>query len=73
MEDHTYIPQTGLVERGVRTLKEIVLTNVKAGKSFGKALDMALGVMRKTPHTRLNKSAFELHYGRNQTRKSVTY
>ena len=25
---------------------------------------MALDVMRKTPHTRLNKSAFELHYGR---------
>ena len=24
---------------------------------------MALDVMRKTPHTRLNKSAFELHYG----------
>ena len=57
---------TGLVERGVRTLKEILLTNVRAGESFGKALDMALDVMRKTPHTRLNKSAFELHYGREQ-------
>ena len=52
------------MERGVRTLREILLTNVKAGESFGKALDMALDVMRKTPHTRLNKSAFELHYGR---------
>ena len=55
---------TGLVERGVRTLKEILLTNIKAGENFGRALDMALDVMRKTPHTRLNKSAFELHYGR---------
>ena len=52
------------MERGVRTLKEILLTNIKAGENFGKALDMALDVMRKTPHTRLNKSAFELHYGR---------
>ena len=26
---------------------------------------MSLDVMRKTPHTRLKKSAFELHYGRN--------
>ena len=55
---------TGLVERGVRTLKEILLTKIKAGENFGKAMDMALDVMRKTPHTRLNKSAFELHYGR---------
>ena len=55
---------TGLVERGVRTLKEILLSNIKAGQNFGKALDVALDEMRKTPHTRLNKSAFELHYGR---------
>ena len=40
---------TGLVERGVRTLKEILLINIKAGENFGKALDMALYVMRKTP------------------------
>ena len=49
---------TGLVERGVRTLKEILLTNKKAGEKFNKALDIALNVMRKTPHTRLGKSAF---------------
>ena len=55
---------TGLVERGVRTFKENLLTNLKAGERFGKALDMSLDVMRKTPHTRLKKSAFELHYGR---------
>ena len=52
------------MERGVRTLKEILLTNIKAGGKFGKALHMALDVMRKTHHTRQNKSAFELHYGR---------
>ena len=55
---------TGLVERGVRTLKENLLTNIKAGEPFGKALDLALYVMRTTPHTRLKKSAFELHFGR---------
>ena len=55
---------TGLVERGVRTLKENLLTNIKSGERFGKALDMSLEVMRKTPHTRLRKPAFELHYGR---------
>ena len=55
---------TGLVERGVKTLKENLVTNIKAGERFGKALDMSLEVMRKTPHTRLRKSAFEIHYGR---------
>ena len=55
---------TGLVERGVRTLKENLLTNIKAGERFGRALDISLDVMRKTPHTRLKKSAFELPYGR---------
>ena len=49
------------MERGV---KESLLTSIKAGENFGKALDMALDVMRKTPHTRLISSAFELHYGR---------
>ena len=58
---------TGLVERGVRTLKEILLTNIKAGENFAKALGMALDLMRKTTHTILNKSAFELHYGREPT------
>ena len=52
------------MERGVRTSKEILLTNIKAGENSGQVLDIALHVMRETPHTRLNKSAFELHYGR---------
>ena len=42
---------TGLVERGVTTLKENFLTNIKAGKRFGKALDIAFEIMRKH-HTR---------------------
>ena len=45
-------------------MKKNLLTNIKAGERFGKALDISLDVMRKTPHTRLKKSAFELHYGR---------
>ena len=55
---------TGLVKRGVRTLKDNLLTSFKAGERFGNALDLSLDVMRKTPHTKLKKLAFELHYGR---------
>ena len=54
---------TGLVKRGVKTLKETLLTKIKAGKKFGRALDIALEILRKTPHTQSKKSAFELHYG----------
>ena len=59
-------PPTEFVERGVRTLNEILLTKIKAGETFCKALDIPLDVMRKTQHTRLKKTAFELHYGRKQ-------
>ena len=55
---------TGLVEPGVRTLKENLLTNIKAGEPFGEALDLALNVMLTKPQTRLRKSVFELHFGR---------
>ena len=60
---YTHTP-ISLVKRGVRTLNENILTSVKAGESFGKALNLALGVMRTTPHTRLEKLAFQLHFGR---------
>ena len=33
---------TGLVERGMRTLKGILLTNKKAGEKYNKALHIAL-------------------------------
>ena len=42
----------GLVEHGVRTLKKILLTNLKAGETIGRALDIAL---EKSPITRLKK------------------
>ena len=64
-----YSYPTGLVERGVRTLKGNLLTNTKAGERFGKALDIALEIMRKTQHTRLKKSASELQYGRSPNRE----
>ena len=67
---YIHIP-TGLKERGVRTLKENLLTNIKAVEHFSKALDLSLDVMRKTPHSRWKKSAFELHYCRKpNTEKS---
>ena len=48
---YTHTP-TGLVERGVITLKKNLLPNIKAGERFSKALDLSLDVIRKTPHSR---------------------
>ena len=62
---------TGLVERGVWTLKEILPSNMKAGDKFGRALDVALDVLRKTRHPRLKKTAFELHYGGDVAHKRM--
>ena len=50
------------IERGVSTLKENLITNIKAGERLGKVLDMSSEVLRKTPHTRPRKSTVELHY-----------
>ena len=63
---------TGLVERGVRTLTETLFTNIKAGETPSKALDIALDVMRKTPHTRLKNLPSKCTTVANQTPKSVT-
>ena len=54
---------TGVVERRERTLKETLLTNIMAGEILSKALDIAL---RKTPHPKPQKCAFEMHYGRQR-------
>ena len=42
-------------------MKDNLLTDIKAGEQFGNALDLSFDVMSKTPHTKLKKSAFELH------------
>ena len=55
---------TGLVERGVRTIKQIIITNIKDSKSFSESLDIALNLMRMTKNSRLNKSVFESYLGR---------
>ena len=48
----------GLIEKGVRTLKEIYLTNLRVGENYGNALDLALDAMRKTPQKRQKRAHF---------------
>ena len=55
---------TGLVERGVRTLKNYMLANINEGQKISTALDSALETMKTTVHSKEKKSAVELHMGR---------
>ena len=44
-------PQTSLAERGVRTLKENIVPNLKVGESYSKSLNLALTVMCTMPQS----------------------
>ena len=61
---------TGMVERTIQTLKNFVRTNREDGKSVTDSLQLALRAMRMSIHTRIGKSPFELHFGR-EPRKEI--
>ena len=55
---------TGLVERGIRTLKEYLRKNLEEGYNINEALSRSLNVMRTTVHSSIKETPFERHYGR---------
>ena len=55
---------TGLVERGIKTLKEYLRTNLEEGYVINEALSRSLNVMRMTIHSSIKETPFERHYGR---------
>ena len=54
---------TGLVERGIRTLKEYLRTNFEEGYTINEALSRSLNVMRTTVYSSIKETPFERHYG----------
>ena len=56
--------QTGLLERGLRAVKDNLLTFKKEGQKFSRALDITQDVMRNNQHTKFEKFTFEMHNGR---------
>ena len=55
---------TGLVERGIRTLKENHRTNLEEGYNINEALSRSLNVTRTTVISSIKETPFERHYGR---------
>ena len=55
---------TGLVERTIQSLKNLIKANMKDKLDLKSSLDRALKVLRFTKKNGSDKSPFELHFGR---------
>ena len=55
---------TGLVERTIRSIKDLIRTNLQDGLNFTDSVKLAVKTMRLTPNSRLKITPFELHMGR---------
>ena len=64
---------TGLVERGIKTLKDLMRTNFQDNCNLNEAPYQALMVMRMTVHSKTKESPFERHYGRKPRTELTNY
>ena len=64
---------TGLVERGIKTLKDYLRTNLVKGYVINEALSRSLNVMRMTVHSSIKETPFERHYGRKPRTETHNY
>ena len=55
---------TGLVERMIRTIKSLTRANMADGLTFEDNIQLAIKTIRQTPHSRLNMTPFQMHFGR---------
>ena len=62
---------TGLVERTIRTIKSLTRANLEDGLPFEESVQLAVRTIRQTPHSKLNMTPFQLHFGR-KPRTAIT-
>ena len=55
---------TGQVGRTIWSIKSLTRANMTDGLSFEEGVQLAIRTLRQTPHTRLNMTPFQMHYGR---------
>ena len=53
-----------MVERGIKTLKDYLRTNLEESHVINEALSRSLNVMRVTVHSSIKETPIERHYGR---------
>ena len=64
---------TGLVERGLRTLKDLLKTIFEDKRTVSGALSRSLLVMRTMVHSTIKETPFERHYGRKPRTEITSY
>ena len=60
---------TGLVERTIQSLKNLILANLEDNQNLRESENRALYVLRFTIHSETKKTPFELHFGRTPRTK----
>ena len=55
---------TGLVERIIQSLENLILTNLEEGLNLRESISRALYVLRFTKHSETKKTPFEIQFGR---------
>ena len=60
---------TGLVERTIQSLKNLILVNLEDGQNLRESINRALFVLRFTKHSETKKTLFEAHFGRTPRTK----
>ena len=55
---------TGLVERTIQSLENLILTNLEDGLNLRESINRALYVLRFTKHSETKKTPFEIQLGR---------
>ena len=64
---------TGLLERGIKTPKDLMRTNLEDKCNLNDALYQSLMVMRMTIHSKTKETPFERHYGRKPRTELTSY
>ena len=60
---------TGLVERTIQSLKNLILANLEDDQNLRESVNRALYVLRFTVHSETKKTPFESHFGREPRTK----
>ena len=62
---------TGQVERTIRNIKSLTRANMADGLTFEESVNSAIKTIRQNPHSILNMTPFQMHFGR-KPRTAIT-
>ena len=68
---HTEFTGTGQVERTIRTIKSLTRANMADGLTIEESVKLAIKTVRQNPHSKLNLTPFQMHFGR-KPRTAIT-